>query len=119
MKKLILVAITMISMNAFAEDGIGYACLANGPVAIAKLAKLAPKLGVDYLPSIGVLIVGSETCADMHAMMYKDVCKAGPFIVNIGWEGEAELIVKGNNRISLTCEEQTIVEPYSSLGGSN
>jgi hypothetical protein len=108
-----------LSLNVFASENLGYICLPADELAAKKLEKLAPKLGDNYLKYVKALIIEGESCAEVHAMIYKDICLAGPYTVQIGLESDSQLIIRGNNKIDLICNENDVVYPFPVLGGSN
>ncbi len=119
MKFILSLILAMASLNVFSTENLGYVCVPTNNAAKLKLAKLGSKIGEDYLKEIGVLLIRPETCADMHAMIYQDVCMAGPFVVAIGINNFSELTVRGNNKITLECQKDSVVYPFPVLGGSN
>jgi hypothetical protein len=112
MMKFLLPLTLLLSLNSFAQDRLGYVCLPKSEADALKLQKLSKKIGKDYLKEIGVLIVRPETCVDIHAAIYQDVCKAGPFTVTIGLEGEDELIVSPTQKVALACESDQPVDIF-------
>ncbi len=111
--KLLATISLLFSMSAFAQEKTGYVCLPNTPEDATQLDKLKQKLGSDYLPEIGVLLVRPETCAETHVMIYQDVCQAGPFTVNLGLDYSNSELVVGRKIISLSCEEDRTVGPLN------
>ena len=119
MKFLLTIVLALTSMASFSATNLGYICVPSNQVEAKKLEKLGPKIGEDYLSAIGVLVVRPETCQEIHAMIYRDICKAGPYFVAIGLDSSSVLTVKGNTKINLECEEDQVVGPLPVLGGSN
>lgn len=103
--KFTLFFLVLLSFNSFAFDNQGYVCLPKTKSDASLLRKLGPKIGSDYLPSLGFVVIRPETCAEMHVMIYSDVCQAGPFTVNFSLDdASSELVVPKGKNIQLLCE---------------
>ncbi len=115
--KLIIGLLLLTSMNIYAKERAGYACIATISRDAVELHKLKNYLGPNYLSEIGVLLVSPKDCSATVPGV-GDVCKLGSLTLTIGVETKSRLL-SGRKTIRLNCDELLDAHGRPSLGGSN